>query len=169
MILILEILNYQNLTFQKFNGKVILCCVCDEENAGYFGTKVLAEKGINAKYHIFGEPTGFNIFIAEKGFLRLKIIISGKEAHAAFPENGENAIEKMSNIIQELKSMKFSIVHPLLSNPSISLGIIKGGQKVNIVAGKCELDIDIRYLPGQSKANIIHKIAQIVNRQGEDR
>ena len=44
MILILEILNYQNLTFQKFNGKVILCCVCDEENAGYFGTKVLAEK-----------------------------------------------------------------------------------------------------------------------------
>lgn len=161
------IMAFLELSQQKLDGKVALCCVCDEENAGFFGTKVLAEKGISAKYHIFGEPTGFNIFIAEKGFLRLRITVLGKEAHAAFPESGVNAIEVMSSIIQELLNLKFDIVHPLLTKPSMSLGVINGGKKVNIVAGKCELDIDIRYLPSQSKAKIIHEIKQIVSSYGK--
>ena len=161
------IVAFLELSKRKLVEKVILCCVCDEENAGALGTKILAQKGISAKYHIFGEPTDFNIIIAEKGFLRLKIIILGKEAHAAFPENGENAIAKMSFIMQEILRIKYSTSHPLLSKPTVSFGIISGGQKVNIVAGRCELDIDIRYLPGQSKEEIIRRIKQIVNKYGK--
>lgn len=149
------------LSKQPLNGKVILCCVCDEENAGVKGTEVLVQKGIVGDYNIIGEPTDNDIIIAEKGFLRLNIHIVGKETHAAFPLPKLNAISIAARIIQELEDIKFDGKHPLLSKTTLSFGLITGGRKINIGAGSCDIGIDIRYLPGQKEADIISKVKKL--------
>ena len=138
------------LSQQQLPGEIIFCAVCDEENAGNKGTKILVENGIAADYVIAGEPTDNNIIVAEKGFLRLDIKIQGKELHAAFPNPQENAIILASRIIQKLQEYDFGISHPLLNKPTISFGLISGGRKINIGAGDCQIGIDVRYLPQQS-------------------
>ncbi|MEK7458517.1 MAG: M20/M25/M40 family metallo-hydrolase, partial [Patescibacteria group bacterium] len=152
---------------EEIKGKIVLCAVCDEENAGTFGTKVVAERGIRATYNIFGEPTDFEVIIAEKGFLRLSISCTGKEAHAAFPDNGINAIRLASNIIQDIEEMSWNVPHQLLSPPTISYGTIDGGSKINVVAGKCKLTIDMRYLPGQDETELVEMFSQLAQRQGD--
>lgn len=139
-------------------GKLILCCVCDEENAGIFGSSVLAKRRIANASYIFGEPTNLHVIAAEKGFLRLKISVTGKEAHAAFPERGDNAIIRMACIISNLSKLSLPGSHPMLSRASISIGTISGGKKINVVAGACELGVDIRYLPSQNKRGIIQAV-----------
>lgn len=151
-----------NLSKQELPGRVIFCAVCDEENAGNKGTKVLIEHGITANFVIAGEPTNNNIIVTEKGFLRLDIKIQGKELHAAFPDKKQNAISLASKIVQKLEEHDFGVNHPVLGNPTISFGLISGGRKINIGAGECHIGIDIRYLPQQSEKEIINQIKQLL-------
>ena len=146
---------------EPVNGSIILCCVCDEENAGKYGSNILAQHHIVGDFQIIGEPTSLNVVIAQKGFLRLRLRVKGKEAHAAFPKLGDNAIEQMSAIVHRLTHVSFGFPHPLLSAQSISFGTIHGGNKINIVAGWCELGVDIRYLPGQKPADVIKHIRRV--------
>lgn len=150
------------LSKQKLPGKIIFCAVCDEENAGNKGTKILVEKSVVADYVIAGEPTDNNIIIAEKGFLRLNILVKGKELHAAFPNKNMNAIFLASQIIQNLEQFDVKVSHPILGKPTISFGLIQGGKKINIGAGECNIGIDIRYLPIQSEKEIIQQIQNML-------
>ncbi len=154
------------LSRQNLAGKVTLCCVCDEEISGQYGTNFLIGKNITADYRIIGEPTDFNVIIAEKGFLRLKVIIFGKEAHAAYPDRGVNAIVLAARMIDKLNRLKFKINHPLFSAPTINVSTISGGRKINMVAGRCEFALDIRFLPGQSIKSIVNKVNEIVQSVG---
>lgn len=154
---------FVNLNKNKPKGKVILCCVSDEENAGEQGTKILAKKGIVGDYNIAGEPTGNNIIITEKGFLRLAITIHGKETHAAFPKQSQNAIYIAAHVVKEIGRIDFKKTHPVLNIPTISFGLISGGTKINVGAGSCEIGIDIRYLPGQSEEEIIKIIEKAIH------
>ncbi len=151
-----------NLNKDKPAGKVILCCVCDEENAGEEGTNVLAKKGIVGDYNIAGEPTGNNIIVTEKGFLRLTIHIQGKEMHAAFPKTNQNAIYLASHVIKEIENINFKKIHPILGQTTVSFGLIKGGTKINIGAGFCDIGIDIRYLPNQTENEIMSIIEKVL-------
>ena len=77
----------------------------------------------------------FNIIIAQKGLIHFQVKIFGKKAHGAYPDKGINAIEIASKIIQALDAYRFSYKrHPLLKKPTINIGTIAGGDKVNIVA-----------------------------------
>ena len=46
----------------------------------------------------------------------------------------------------------------LFDRPSISLGLIMGGDAVNRVPDACPIDLDIRYLPGQDPDEIIEAV-----------
>lgn len=144
-------------------GKVILSLVCDEENAGTMGTKILAQKGIIADYNIIGEPTNNEILISHRGFLRLNITIVGKEHHASFPHHRENAIVLASRVVKALEKFDFKQNHKDLGQATLSFGLISGGRKINIGAGKCELSIDIRYLPNQSEEIIIKTLKNLLS------
>ena len=75
---------------------------------------------------------------------------------------GINAIEAIALLIIELKKIKFKDKkHFAFSKPSINIGVIKGGSAANMVPGKCELEIDIRFLPSQKPEQILKKIEKL--------
>ncbi len=150
----------------KLDYDLVIAATADEEKGSKLGLIPLLEKGILKPTHaLVADVEGFKIAIMQKGVLQLKAFIYGKKAHGAYPWKGENAIEKASQIITDLKSHKFKFnPHPLVHPPTINVGIIKGGEGVNIVPDECEFTIDARYLPGMNGDSVALQIKKIIEK-----
>ncbi|VVB60593.1 putative metallohydrolase [uncultured archaeon] len=129
---------------------LIIAATADEETGSELGLIPLLENGLLKPTHtVVMDVEGFEIAIMQKGVLQMKTTVFGKKAHGAYPWKGENAIDAASQIILDLKNYKFDVKpHPLVHPPTINIGLIKGGEAVNIVPDECEFTIDARYLPG---------------------
>lgn len=157
------ITSFENLSKKSFNGEIILTITVDEESGGQDGLKYLVDENIaHSDYFIVGEPTGLNIAICEKGAYWPTVKISGEAAHGATPNKGVNAIERMAEVIEELRKLRLPGEHELLGKPTINIGIIKGGTRVNIVPANCEILIDRRTLPHESLDQVKQQISRVV-------
>jgi len=140
-------------------GSLALHLVSDEESHGHQGMGFLAQRGmIRADAALVGEPTNLDLIIAQKGALWFRIATFGKSAHGSRPGQGVNAIEKMMALIDRLNSIPLAKEHPLLGKPTINIGKIQGGIKVNVVPDRCEIEVDRRLLPDEKKEEILREI-----------
>lgn len=148
------------------NLDLIFAFCGDEETGSVFGIKPLVKYLKNIDYGVVLDADEFDIIVAQKGLLHLRIELWGKEAHGAFPQQGVNAVEKGVKILQEIINCEFPYkTHDLLKKPTLNVGRFSGGDKVNIVAGYAFFELDIRYIPSMDKDTIIKDIEKIVKRQ----
>jgi len=147
-----------------FNYDIIFSATADEEAGSYHGLIPLLErKIIRPDYALILDADDFNIIVAQKGLLHVKIGIAGKKAHGAYPDRGVNAIDIAAEAIRRVKKIKFSYKkHGLLKPPTVNVGTICGGDKVNMVADWCEFELDIRFLPGMDKYKVIRLVKNAV-------
>ncbi len=145
---------------------LIFAATADEETGSHCGLIPLLDKGIlRPDAAVVLDSDDFEIIIAQKGLIHLKVKIEGKKAHGAYPWQGINAIDKAIAILHELKSHRFAYKkNKYLRPPTLNIGTIRGGDKVNIVADWCEFELDFRFLPGQSSAGIINGLKQIIRK-----
>jgi acetylornithine deacetylase/succinyl-diaminopimelate desuccinylase family protein len=139
--------NFKNL-FPNIKENIDFTFVTDEENLGPDGTKYLkTQKVIKPHTLILGAPTNNNFVIEERGVFWLEINVSGKTSHAGEPHKGVNAIEKSAKIINELNSnfKKFLKKYDIGTHKStINVGIVNGGENVNVVPSKTRIVVDRR-------------------------
>lgn len=148
----------------ELTSKVMLQIVPDEETGGKYGTKYLTEKGCLGDFIICGEPTNMGIGIQSKGVLQMDITVLGKPAHGSRPWEGTNAITKAIELYEEILELPFAQESSsMFSKPSINLAKIQGGTVYNKVPERCEMSLDIRYLPHQSPEDIVHQIKTITD------
>jgi succinyl-diaminopimelate desuccinylase len=122
------------------------------EEAGQHGSKALAAEE-QFDFVIAGEPTELDVVHTHKGCAFLQLRTRGRSGHGARPELGENAINKMLELLYflggELAVEFGSIEDPILGSPTISIGTIAGGSKTNIIPDLCEASVDMRFVPSQ--------------------
>jgi acetylornithine deacetylase/succinyl-diaminopimelate desuccinylase-like protein len=122
------------------------------EEAGQHGAKAFVE-AYPADFALVGEPTELGIVHTHKGSSWLTLTTRGVAVHASTPERGENAIYKMMSVIGHLNETVIprwqGLVDPVLGSPTISVGLIRGGSKTNIVPDFCEAQLDCRTIPAQ--------------------
>jgi succinyl-diaminopimelate desuccinylase len=147
----------------KLNYSLLFAATADEEGGSQFGIIPLINKSIlKPDYALILDAADFNIVVTQKGLLHCRIKVPGKKAHGAYPERGINAIERAIHIIDDIKKHKFKYRRqPYLGSPTINLGTIQGGDRVNIVPDWCEFQLDIRFLPGMSSKAILGEIKKI--------
>ncbi|MFQ5957604.1 MAG: M20 family metallopeptidase [Candidatus Brocadiales bacterium] len=152
----------------SLSGEFILVGAADEERGSRLGLEYLLEEcGLRADYAIIPDISyGMKkIDVCEKGALFLEITSQGKQAHGSRPEQGVNAIWNMVELLNEIRSMSFKCTsYPLFTPPTLNLGTIQGGAARNIVPGKCQVCIDIRYLPGETKEEIVERIQGLIQK-----
>jgi succinyl-diaminopimelate desuccinylase len=148
---------------------LIFAATSDEESGSNLGLVPLLNKGIlKPDATIVLDSDEFNIIVTQKGLIHLKVKIQGKKAHGAYPWQGINAIDIAINILKELKSKKFTYKkNKFLKRPTLNIGTIKGGDKVNVVADWCEFELDLRFLPGMSGKLILKYIRGVVQRYAQ--
>ncbi|MCK9603722.1 MAG: M20 family metallopeptidase [Candidatus Omnitrophica bacterium] len=145
---------------------LIFCATADEESGSSLGLIPLLEKKIlRPDMAIVLDADDFEIIVTQKGLMHIKVKIEGKRAHGAYPDMGVNAIDIAVNIIKELRSQEFCYTkNKYLKPPTINVGTIRGGDKVNIVADWCEFELDFRFLPGESATDVLEKTKKIINK-----
>ena len=140
---------------------ILLAAVSDEEYA-FTGARYAIENGLKADFGVVGEPTQLRIVYAHKGVLRWRIVTKGVAAHSAYPERGDNAIYTMGYIITRLDEYASALMkepaHEMLGTPTLSVGVIEGGQAVNIIPDRCVIEVDRRTLPGESEGDILQSV-----------
>lgn len=108
---------------------------------------------------VVAEPTSNELFIGHKGALWIEATTRGVAAHGSMPDQGENAIYKAADAAIRLRAFRFgNITHPLLGSPTLNVGMISGGTKINIVPDHAVLQIDIRTVPGQTVDSITARL-----------
>lgn len=108
-------------------------------------------------FAIIGEPTSLKTVHKHKGCLWADIHTTGVAVHGSIPEQGVNAIVKMASLVQSLDADFRQQLKDVggedrwLGHSTISLGMIRGGTRSNIVADHCVLRVDMRTTPGLSR------------------
>jgi Acetylornithine deacetylase/Succinyl-diaminopimelate desuccinylase and related deacylases len=130
-----------------------LALVSDEETGGNGSRFLLANGHTDADAWVIGEMTGNRVAIAEKGLIWLRIETLGHTAHASTPEKGVNAIDKMLDLLQRIRTELVppmqAMRHPLTPPGSLNIGLIDGGVQPNVVADRCSVVLDRRLLPNE--------------------
>ena len=144
---------------------LIFAATADEETGSRLGLIPLLEEGIlRPKAALILDADEFKIIVVQKGLIHLKAKIKGKSAHGAYPWQGVNAIDLALKVLTEIKSHQFVYKkNPYLHPPTVNIGKISGGDKVNVVADWCEFELDLRFLPGMSTSKIIRQIKRIIS------
>lgn len=141
--------------------RVRFLCVPDEEAEDVDGrsTDELVQSGMSADFAITGEPTNLHIGVQAKGVLAMRIEVRGRAAHGSTPWLGDSAVLKAFDVFRQIESMPFARESSeLFDRPSINLGRIEGGDAFNKVPDRCEMVVDIRYLPGQDPGAILAQV-----------
>jgi len=94
-------------------------------------------------YIINGEPTENKLVLGSKGNLRLEIRAHGRMAHSAYPQLGESAIDKLVDVLVDLRKVPMPR-DPLLGAATLNIGVISGGRAPNVVPDYASAQIVIR-------------------------
>ncbi|MGA2631606.1 MAG: M20/M25/M40 family metallo-hydrolase [Terriglobia bacterium] len=111
------------------------------------GARVANQSPMGTRFMINGEPTENKLALGSKGILRVEICARGRMAHSAYPHLGESAIEKLLDILADLRRMPLP-VDPVLGPSTLNIGLISGGRAANIVPDEARADVLIRTVNG---------------------
>ena len=146
-------------------GTLELALVADEETMGFKGAGYLVEEEILAPdVAIVGEPTSLRVVRAQRGASWFRLATKGVAGHGSAPERGVNAIKHMAEVVLHLEDTLPDVTHPLLGGPTLNVGTVHGGEKVNIIPAACVAEIDRRTVPGETKESVIAGIEEAVER-----
>jgi len=161
---------------KSFKEPLIVLATADEETSMQ-GARSIAEMGRpKARAAIIGEPTGLQPVKAHKGIMMDSVRLLGQSGHSSDPALGNNALDAMHAVIadlmiyrEELKS-RYSSDLFAIPHPTLNLGVIHGGDNPNRICGHCELEFDIRLMPGMHietvRAEIRNRIATLMDPLG---
>ena len=150
----------------KLDYNLIFAATADEESGSSKGLiPLLKRKILKADAAVVLDADDFEIVITQKGLMHLKVRITGKKAHGAYPWLGVNAIDIAAKVIIDIKKQnKIFPENKYLKNPTINVGTIKGGDKVNVVSDWCEFELDFRFLPGSSEKELLQFLRRTITK-----
>jgi acetylornithine deacetylase len=95
------------------------------------------------QFLINGEPTDNRLATGTKGSVRVIITTDGRAAHSAYPEAGESAIEKLLDILQEIRACAWT-EDSFFGMTTCNIGVLGGGTRPNVIADKARAELQIR-------------------------
>ncbi len=153
----LEVVRLLKIAEVDLKGNLILAGVMDEEYQ-MLGSQDIGKHGPKADQGIIGEPSDLHVCPSNKGRVSTFIRTFGRATHSSVPEKGENAIIRMARVIMAFADYNDQLLnatpHPLCGHGRFNPGVIKGGVQVNTVPDWCEMEVDRRTLPGETKEEI---------------
>ncbi len=103
---------------------------------------------------INGEPTELQVAAGQRGVRNLRLGCRGRAAHGGSPERGHSAVLDLVDWIGGIRALAPGR-HPDLGPEVWNLGVIRGGEAVNIVPDRAEALLNIRTVPGSAFAEAV--------------
>ena len=150
------------------NAPFYLALSYDEE-VGCRGAWSLAQainaSGAQVAGCIVGEPSSMQPIVAHKGTHRFRCCVRGQEAHSALPHLGVNAIHAANRLMNFLLNEGDAIAAKETPDAefeyptsTLSLTMIDGGTGQNIIPRACNVQVDVRTVPGTEFPPLLEKV-----------
>src|ERR1041385_1677415 len=125
-------------------NEVGLLFMVDEE-MGSLGAQAANKHPLarECRFLINGEPTDSRLATGTKGSIRAVISTEGRAGHSAYPEAGESAIEKLLDILQEIRASEWP-EDGFFGTTTCNIGVLSGGTRPNVIADKARAELQIR-------------------------
>lgn len=149
--------------FKRFGGSpypLIGLYTSDEEIASPSSRSVIEDEARNAHVVFNAEPgrESGNAVIGRKGASFFKIKITGTPAHSGVQhEKGISAIGELAAKITELHKLTDYDI-----GTTVNVGIVSGGNAVNMVAPNAEAQVDVRFKTMESRDAVWERITEIL-------
>ncbi len=99
-----------------------------------------------------------DIVSARKGILDTRLTVHGRAAHAGVePEKGRSAILEAARIVRELHAL-----NGRWPGVTVNVGKITGGTRPNVVAERCDLEVDVRATTAEGLAEVEAAVRSLV-------
>jgi acetylornithine deacetylase len=139
-------------------GRVTLAVTPDEErySTGADALDLRVLDGVDdprGDAYVVGEPTDLGVCTAARGRFEATVHLRGRNAHAAEPASGTNAVAAAEGALRAVRSFDDGRdPHPDLGAPTLTPTVIEGGNATNQVPADCALTVDRRSVPPESAA-----------------
>jgi acetylornithine deacetylase len=154
----------------KLREPLIVLATCDEE-CGMAGARALLDaKKPKARAAIIGEPTNLRPVRLHKGVTMARIKLTGRSGHSSDPSLGRSALDGMRLVLNEMVALRDELgtkhrndaLRPPV--PTMNLGNVHGGDNPNRICAECEVQFDLRVLPGMHDRDVLAALRARVER-----
>ena len=166
----------KDFTNQDLKQRLTIVATADEECTMQGARTLLENNKKLGRFCIIGEPTDLTPVNQHKGIFMESIRLLGQAGHSSDPSLGNNALDGMRTVLNELEIFKQELAKKYINHdfivpvPTLNLGHIHGGDNPNRICAECELHIDVRPLPGmqiESLRDEVHeRVTKITNELG---
>jgi acetylornithine deacetylase/succinyl-diaminopimelate desuccinylase-like protein len=151
----------------KLGGTVELHFTYDEESGGDIGPRLLLEEGLTKPDYVIAAGFSYAIVNAHNGCLHLEVAVEGKQAHAAIPDSGIDALQAANAILTALYASRPSLAKarsrtPGISSPTLNVGLISGGINTNVVPDQVTFRLDRRIIPEESPSDVEAALRKLI-------
>jgi acetylornithine deacetylase/succinyl-diaminopimelate desuccinylase-like protein len=150
-----------------FGGTLELHFTYDEEIGGDVGPKWLLDQGLTKPDAVIAAGFSYAIVTAHDGCLHLEVTVTGKQAHAAMPDTGVDALEAANGLLTALYVHRATLARmrsstPGIVSPTLNVGLIKGGINTNVVPDQVVFRIDRRMIPEETPAEVEAELRELI-------
>ena len=137
-----------------------------DEEQGSLGARAANEhrRARECEYLINGEPTDNLLAVGSKGSLRVRLKTKGRAAHSAYPEQGESAIEKLLDVLQDIRAHVWPSDN-FFGATTCNIGTLAGGTRSNVIPAAAAADLQLRLVT--DSAHIVAELKRIATGRAE--
>ncbi len=139
---------------------------CQEEDCdGLPLLHIIEKEKIRPDYVILTEPTNLMVYRGHRGRMEIKVTAKGRSCHASAPERGDNAIVKMSPIIDEITRLGGRLAYDgFLGKGTVAVTSIDcKTPSLNAVPDECSIYLDRRLTKGETKETAVAQIKALAS------
>ena len=151
----------------SIGGTLELHFTYDEEIGGDIGPKWLIHQSLTKPDLVIAAGFSYAIVNAHNGCLHLEVTVTGKQAHAAMPDTGVDALEAATAVLTALYEYRAELAKtrsavPGIVSPTLNVGLIKGGINTNVVPDQVVFRIDRRMIPEENPAQAEADLRRVI-------
>ncbi|MBU4609539.1 M20/M25/M40 family metallo-hydrolase [Achromobacter sp. GG226] len=140
-------------------GTVELHLTFDEEAGGEIGPARLLANGLSRPDYAISAGFAYGVVAAHNGCLHLEVTVRGRQAHAALPHTGVDALEAATHLLSALYASRTALARQHsatdgIDSPTLNIGLIEGGINTNVVPDRVSFRVDRRVIPEESMATV---------------
>jgi acetylornithine deacetylase/succinyl-diaminopimelate desuccinylase family protein len=156
---------------QGLNGTIELHITYDEEIGGYLGPKWLLDEKITKPDYAISAGFSYAVVTSHNGVVHIEVTVNGKQAHAAMPDTGADALEAANKVLTALygerkKLRRIKSKSRGIGSPQLTVGLISGGFATNVVPDKVVMRLDRRLIPEENGKKVERDLMALIKKAG---
>ncbi len=146
---------------------VVVASVMEAPAEGLALRAAVENSGLRPGWAIIAKPTQLKIVRGHRGRMEILLSTFGRTAHAAMPEQGENALYAAARLIFGIELLGIGLMRdPVLGQGTISVTQLQSLSPArNAIPDRCNLIIDRRITLGETAPRVLAELEALIQRE----